>query len=703
MKKHTALALLAFAALVLNASAETLAQWNFNSNPPDANTATGTLAPSTGAGTAVLVGGLTQAYFGGSTSDASSAGDNSGWSTTSYPASGAANKTAGVEFRVSTVGFETVTITWDHRNSASASKYLRLQYSADGVNFTDNAVITQTAAANSFSSQSVSLAAIGAAENNPNFAFRLVTEFESTATGAGAAAYVTIGASAYTSGGTLRYDLVTITGSPATGNTSPTITAIPNQTIRVNESTPELPFTVGDVETPVGDLIVTGTSSNPALIPIENLLFGGLGASRNITVSPNFESFGTATITVSVLDGGGKSSLSSFVVTVLPGNTPPTLSNSFTNYHTLKDVAVPSISFTVGDLESPAADLEILVSSSNPTVIPEASVVPGGSGANRTVTITPAAGEVGNSVITITVSDFVLTTSRSFNVMVVPSASVVLSEPFEYSNGPFTTNSGGLWNNHSGIFGQVQVSGGILQMLSSQTEDINARLIGSPYPTSGGTVLYASFVANFSSLPSENADYFAHYREVGGAQRCRIFVSTTNSPAGTFRFGIANNNASITNGVTLEGDLATGVDHFLLVRYDVTTGISTLWVNPTSESSPSITATDTPAPSSIASFAFRQSNNIGSPRIDNLKVGLALSDVATLAPAVRLSIARTVSGIEISWPASATDAGYGLRSSATLNPSIDWQPVGGAPVRNGSRDSVTLNNPVGNRFYQLVK
>ena len=701
--KQTILNLLVLLALAFNASADTLAQWNFNSNPPDASTSTGTTLPSAGAGTASLIGGATGTFATGSTLDSgAAAGDNTGWNTTGYPSQGTANKTAGTQFRVSTVGFESILITWEHRNSGTASKYFRLQYTTDGVNFVDGPVITQTAAANNFSSQSASLASIGATDNNPNFAFRLVAEFESTATGAGASGYTTVGGSAYASGGTIRFDLVTITGSPATGNNPPTITSIANQTIRADQNINELPFTVDDIETPAGDLIASVASSNPLVIPVENIVFGGSGANRNVSLAPAFFATGTSTITVTVTDGGGKSASTSFLVTVLPDNTAPTIANTFTNYHTIQGVALAPIAFTIGDLETSADALDVAIASSNPSVIPVENIVLGGGGANRTLTITPVAGQVGNSVITVTVDDLQLTTSRSFNVMVVPSAGVVLNEPFEYADGPATTNSAGLWANHSGIFGQLQLSGGVLQMLSSQTEDISARLIGSPYSTSSGTILYTSFTVNFSSLPNDTGDYFAHLREVGGAQRCRIFVSTTNSPAGTYRLGIANNNANITNAITMPGDLPTGADQFVVVRYDVSTGISTLWVNPTSESSPGVTATDAPTASAIATFAFRQNTSIGSPRVDNLRVGLALSDVATLAPAARLSILRDGASVRISWPASSTDDGYSLRSANALTPSIDWQPVGVNPTRDSSTDSVTLP-ATGNRFFQLVK
>src|SRR6266700_521853 len=55
-----------------------IAQWNFNSNPPDPQTRTGAIIPSFGVGTATLVGGQTFEFFEGSENDPI-AYDNSGW------------------------------------------------------------------------------------------------------------------------------------------------------------------------------------------------------------------------------------------------------------------------------------------------------------------------------------------------------------------------------------------------------------------------------------------------------------------------------------------------------------------------------------------------------------------------------------------------------------------------------------------------
>ena len=87
------------------------------------------------------------------------------------------------------------------------------------------------------------------------------------------------------------------------GNTAPTITAIANQSVPSGGVTPALAFTVGDDLTAVGSLTLTGGSSNTTLVPNANIVFGGSGASRTVTVTPVSGLSGSATITVTVNDG----------------------------------------------------------------------------------------------------------------------------------------------------------------------------------------------------------------------------------------------------------------------------------------------------------------------------------------------------------------------------------------------------------------
>ena len=86
-------------------------------------------------------------------------------------------------------------------------------------------------------------------------------------------------------------------------NDAPTITSIANQTTTAGTAVGPLAFTVGDVETAAGSLTVSGSSNNPTLVPNGNIVFGGSGANRTVTVTPAAGQSGTATITVTVSDG----------------------------------------------------------------------------------------------------------------------------------------------------------------------------------------------------------------------------------------------------------------------------------------------------------------------------------------------------------------------------------------------------------------
>ena len=91
-------------------------------------------------------------------------------------------------------------------------------------------------------------------------------------------------------------------------NTPPTISNIPDQTIFQNSSAGPIPFTVGDAETAPANLQLSSVSSNLGLIPNQNIVFGGSGANRTVTVTPAAGQTGTATITVTVNDGPNNTS-----------------------------------------------------------------------------------------------------------------------------------------------------------------------------------------------------------------------------------------------------------------------------------------------------------------------------------------------------------------------------------------------------------
>jgi len=71
-----------------------------------------------------------------------------------------------------------------------------------------------------------------------------------------------------------------------------------------------LPFTVGDIDNPVGNLTITATSSNLQILPLSNIFITGSGANRAITVISDPSYAGTVTVTVIVSDGVNTTSTS---------------------------------------------------------------------------------------------------------------------------------------------------------------------------------------------------------------------------------------------------------------------------------------------------------------------------------------------------------------------------------------------------------
>jgi len=134
--------------------------------------------------------------------------------------------------------------------------------------------------------------------------------------------------------GEIQSSSVTVT---VQANTAPTISDIAAQSIYAGGNTGALAFTVGDAQTAASSLTLSGTSSNTTLVPNANIVFGGSGASRTVTVTPASGQSGTATITVTVSDGSLTAS-DTFVLTVVNAPAAPT---GFS--------LIPSGSFIMGD------------------------------------------------------------------------------------------------------------------------------------------------------------------------------------------------------------------------------------------------------------------------------------------------------------------------------------------------------------------
>lgn len=209
----SALAATTLAALPFTAQAGTLAQWNFNSVTADNNTATGSTLPVLGAGTASLVGGVTGSFASGTANGGSSdpaASDNSGWQTTTYAAQGVGDKTRGVQFLVSTVGYENLSFSCDLRHSNTSSRYEQVQYTLDGSSWIDSAVFDGNAGDTWFKQRTVDLGSVADGNDNASFGLRVVAAFAPSTT----VYFPSNGGSSYGTAGTWRFDMVTLPGTP---------------------------------------------------------------------------------------------------------------------------------------------------------------------------------------------------------------------------------------------------------------------------------------------------------------------------------------------------------------------------------------------------------------------------------------------------------------------------------------------------------
>ena len=245
----------------------------------------------------------------------------------------------------------------------------------------------------------------------------------------------------------IQADMNTAVGGTPPANTPPTITNIAAQTINEDTVSAALGFTVGDAETAAGSLTVSGSSSNTTLVSSGNIVFSGSGANRTVTVTPAANQNGTATITVTVSDGQS-STPTNFLLTVNAVNDAPTIT-SVANQTTSTGTAIGPLSFTVGDLETAAGSLTVSGSSSNTALVPNGSIVFGGSGANRTITVTPAASQTGVATITVTVNDGSLSTPTTFQ-LTVNAASPSLLAAYSFNEGSGTTVGDVSANNNNG-------------------------------------------------------------------------------------------------------------------------------------------------------------------------------------------------------------------------------------------------------------
>ena len=212
-------------------------------------------------------------------------------------------------------------------------------------------------------------------------------------------------------------------------NDAPTMDVIANVTINEDANT-IVPFVIGDIDSVLlcTSANISKASTNTTLVPLANIVIGGIFPNCTATVTPVANGNGTSDITLTVFDNGTPNlqAAQTFTLTVDAVNDVPTI-GTVANQTINEDTPTAALPFTIGDLDSTIAcsSANVTVSSSNTAIIPVSGVVITGSYPNCFVTVTPLGNMNGGPTqISLTVTDTgtgtpgLLTAQSTFNVTV---------------------------------------------------------------------------------------------------------------------------------------------------------------------------------------------------------------------------------------------------------------------------------------------
>ena len=193
---------------------------------------------------------------------------------------------------------------------------------------------------------------------------------------------------------------------------APTLSAIAPVLLAEDTNSGPIAFTITDPDTDPASFVVTASSSDPAVVAASGITLGGAGENRTVAIQPVANASGQTTITLTATFQD-ETATTTIDVTVTAVNDPPTISD-IGPQSTTQGTPTGPIAFTVGDVDNGIGILVVSGTSSNQVLVPDAGIAFSGNGLNRTVRITPAAGQVGSATITVTVSDRSAESSKTF-------------------------------------------------------------------------------------------------------------------------------------------------------------------------------------------------------------------------------------------------------------------------------------------------
>ncbi len=363
-----------------------------------------------------------------------------------------------------------------------------------------------------------------------------------------------------------------------------------------------------------------------------------------------------------------------------------------------QDETSPPVLFTITDRETSADTLQVTAFASNTNLFSRDSVHWEGSGSNRALRLHPLAGRSGISTLQVVVSDGLLSATNSFVATVFPSLGLLMTDRFDRPDGPLSGGSSP-WVFHAPDvpdLTHLTLKSGWGALSDAFGEDAHAPFSAGTIAANSGAILYAGVKVRLLRLPSSAGNFFLHFRDENNGFRGRLHVLASGSPAGHCRFAVS---AGAETPSVHPGSIAPGEDHLLVLRYSVSAGTAQLWVDPTSESDPSVSALEPATSLALSNLSLRQADGIGELLLDDLAVATRFSDVLPATEALRLRHDVSGSTLRLQWPEAS---GYRLQRSASIHAAA-WEDVTAAAGTGTGTLRVELPMASPQSYFRLIR